>query len=178
MANIIIVDGIDRIGKTTLCKYLSRTTGIPIFKENRTFTGDAKIDVKAGLSSQLSQLNMIESLDADIIFDRFFASEFVYGTLERGCKKSDAINAVCETLEKMIELRNNGVNIIYVSFKPTDVVKSSKEHGKSLIEHAENFDMLDGVICNTYKQAIDTFIIANYDTLTEAYLSTIERIRF
>lgn len=176
MANIIIVDGIDRIGKTTLCKMISSATNIPIFKENRKFAGEKLIDVCAGLSSQLSELSMIESLDADIIFDRFFASEYVYGTTERNYNNGNAIESVCKTLKKLEELRKNGVNVIYVSLKPVDIEKSSKEHGKSLETHAIKFDMLDGLI-GLYHNSFDTFIVANYDTIANACISVLERIK-
>ena len=130
---VVIVEGIDRVGKTTLCNMLKEKLGYPVFKEDvRDFKG-ANMQY-ANFCSMASIINMCKCLNANIIFDRFFATEYVYGLIERGysLQTADMIN------ESIVELLND-IQCVFVYVRPTDVLASSKEHGKNLEKHDKLF---------------------------------------
>ncbi|MBO5743429.1 MAG: deoxynucleoside kinase [Clostridia bacterium] len=130
---VIIVEGIDRVGKTTLCNMLNKSLGYPIFKEDVRDFKDT-IQQYANFCSMLSIVNMCKCLNANIIFDRFFATEYVYGRIERGysLQLADLVN------ESVVQLLND-IQCIFVYVRPTDISASSKEHGKNLEEHDKLF---------------------------------------
>lgn len=133
---VIIVEGIDRIGKTTFCRTLSKKTGIPIFKENNFFntgysTGD---ELRETLIEKMSSIiNIIETINCDIILDRFHLSEIVYGTVERNTHMYEW--ALWELDKKLSDI---GAILCYMN--PVCIQKSEEEHGARLIEHNEMFN--------------------------------------
>lgn len=130
---VIIVEGIDRVGKTTLCNMLSESLGYPIFKEDVRDFKDANMQY-ANLCSMTSIVNMCKCLNANIIFDRFFATEYVYGLIERdySLQTADMVN---ESIVKLL----NDIQCVFIYVRPTDVSISSKKHGKNLEEHDKLF---------------------------------------
>lgn len=120
---IIVVEGIDRVGKTTLCKKLSEKTGYPIFKNQPVFR-EREQSTEIELMNQL--VSIAEYTAVDMILDRFHLSEFVYGYINRGYVNG-SVMSIDERLSKL------GAWLIVVS--PTDVKRSSDEHGSSLMEH-------------------------------------------
>lgn len=132
---IIIVEGIDRVGKTTLCNMISEKFDIPIFKEAHVFIPEDK-QMYANFGSCRTLLNLVDCYkDINILLDRFHLSERVYGLLDRyyDCKKYYDI--VENKLEKM-------ENVYLIHVNPVDIKKSNKEHGKDLTRHYELFKML------------------------------------
>lgn len=129
--NIIIVEGIDRVGKTTLVNKISEKFGYkilpsiqPISKVERT--PRREIDI------MLAQLSVFQILKNDyIIVDRFYLSEFVYGLYDRGYTSLEAL-VIGEKLKEL--------NSLMVLVRPTDIKKSSEEHGSDLTEHSELFN--------------------------------------
>ena len=131
---IIIVEGIDRVGKTTLCKKLSLQTNIPIYKHKRSNYSEMKNDVETDIMLQL--IDLYKLLGGHIIFDRFHWSDFVYGILERNYSVAKAYDNA-NKIES--ELRQNAI-IIYV--KPIDINRSSNEHGSDLTQYNALMDLL------------------------------------
>ena len=76
-------------------------------------------------------LNMVETFDADVIFDRFHLSEYVYGMIERGYIN----NNVWKIDERLASL-----NAIIVHVRPYDIESSSLLHGKDLTEYEDAFE--------------------------------------
>lgn len=79
---IIIVDGLDRCGKDTLVDLLKQQKPeTPVFKD----TGPNPVD-----RDQLEYYaNLLESIPSNIIFNRSFLGEFVYGQIYRNKSYSD-----------------------------------------------------------------------------------------
>lgn len=130
LPNIIIVEGIDRVGKTTLVNKIVEEYGYKIFKAElpELINGyDEIIKMKAILS-------ILKLLENDkIIFDRFHFTEYVYGALERDYLNLDVIS-IDQELAKL--------NSLFIYMKPTDINKSSEEHGSDLTKHDVLFDAL------------------------------------
>lgn len=131
---IIIVEGIDRVGKTTLCNKLSEELGIKIFKRTN-FMELKEYDNKNETDKMIQIANVVNELDENIIFDRLYFSDFVYGTIERNYNSFEASNNFTK-IDKFISELNN-VFLIYIL--PVDIKWSSREHGKDLSKYDELF---------------------------------------
>lgn len=152
---VIIVEGIDRIGKSTLCKKLSEKLGFPIYKE----IGVEKKTREGNVRSQMSLLSLCQTTNCDVIFDRLFASEFVYGMLERDYDIIGAIKEFHEALDILAKIPN----VVYIAMHATDIDKSSKEHGKDLSEHDKLFAMTNRFVKEKLSVRHDTHVIfCNY----------------
>lgn len=135
---IILVDGIDRTGKTTLVEKLSMEFNYPVFKDDTRYS--LNHDNMALNSEKLNTLiNAIErGLVKDAIFDRFHWTELIYGKVDRGYVNRDIYD-----MERRLE--NYGIktgNIVQVIMYPDDIDRSNKEHGSELNEHMFLFDFV------------------------------------
>ena len=136
---IIIIEGIDRVGKTTLANKLSKELNIPIFKKDRIGKNDATYDsmvVNFGNAAGLLDMWNWSMFNADIIVDRFHWTESVYGTIERHPETRFYMGII----EKTMVLKKEKYLMIYM--RPTSIERSSEEHGKDLSEHLKRFDEL------------------------------------
>lgn len=164
---IIIVEGIDRVGKSTLCKMLSDKLSIKIFKHE----GIMKNSLKDNLNETdklLEVLELSEMLKGNLIFDRFHLTDYVYGVVQRGYNERDAFNNFA-ILDSRIAKTDEYAFLILV--KPTDVVRSSREHGYDLSEHDRRFQYL------FEESRIKNKCCVTYDTLQDA-ITFVDRILF
>lgn len=127
---IIIVEGIDRVGKTTLCNKLSKELNIPIYKHSQKVMDYSMMDNLNETDKMLQLLDICEITSANIIFDRFHFSDYVYGILERGYYAKIALENLRILDEKLFEM-----NAVIVYVHPTDIKMSSEQHGKDLIPY-------------------------------------------
>ena len=132
---IIIVEGIDRVGKTTLVNKLKESTGFPVFKHDGSFFDYSKMDNMNETDKMVQLLEFAKVTNKpSVIFDRFHASDFVYGSLERGYNEKEA-----ECNFNRIEFAMQGLQVAFVLVNPTDIEWSSKQHGKDLKLHQASF---------------------------------------
>lgn len=164
---IIIVEGIDRVGKTTLCNKLHEEFNIPIYKHNGIIPYN-KMDNFEETDKMIYVKEFIELTNISLIFDRFHLTDFVYGIIERKYNSSIAVDnfrLIDDELSKI-----NDVFLIYVL--PTDIKESSRQHGKDLT-------MYDNKFYNTFRHSkIKNKWRCTYNTLDEAILfikSTLEK---
>lgn len=134
---IIIVEGIDRIGKTTLCEKISKCLNIPVYKYNGIIKYD-KMQNNQETDKSLMLLDLVNKLNCDIIFDRSFVTDYVYGIIERNYDVDNANINLDIVVSKM--LHNIKSDIVIVYMQPTDIEMSSKQHGKDLLPHSKLFD--------------------------------------
>lgn len=132
---MIIVEGIDRVGKTTLVNLLREKTGLPVLADNYMHNYlDMRNDSRVNMEKIQTIVNMARDINSDFIVDRLHWSEYVYGLFDRGYENYEDIML----LEKqLVEL---GAKIILVA--PTDIRESSRQHGKSLGKHSTTFNEL------------------------------------
>lgn len=142
---IIIVEGIDRVGKTTLVNKLNlMVDNSKILKLDRLM-GNSNISEKAKDLNLGRAYGLVEAMNLNtkdnIIIDRFHLTEAVYNTLREN-SESDCLSI--KSLEYFTSVENMMVknNYILVLVQPTDIEKSSKEHGSDLSTHKEFFDYL------------------------------------
>lgn len=155
---IIIVEGIDRVGKTTLCNMLHKEINLPIYKHVGEFKyNDANND--NWTDNLLQMLEICRLTHSFMIFDRFHLSDYIYGVLQRNYDIKKAKHNFL-LIEKFLEKVSR--NVILILVLPTNIEKSSKEHGKDLSKHEEMFEELfrQSKIKNKYR--------VTYNTLSEA----------
>lgn len=136
---IIIIEGIDRVGKTTLANMLSKELNIPIFKKDRIGKNDMTYDsmiINFGNAAGLLDMWNWSEFNADIIVDRFHWTESVYGSIERRPDTQFYMNII----ENTMVLKKEKYLMIYM--RPTSIERSSEEHGKDLSEYLKRFDEL------------------------------------
>lgn len=126
---LVIVEGIDRVGKTTLCNMLKDELGFKIYKHKNENFDYSKMDNDNETDKMLQLLDLYKQIgnDANIVFDRFHWSDYVYGTIERKYNEDKAIENLHEITKKLAML-----NALIVFIEPTDLIESSKKHGKNL----------------------------------------------
>lgn len=129
---IIIVEGIDRVGKTTLCNMLSEKLNIPIFKDSNI---DSERDQVLQLEKMHSIISYMETVgENDVIFDRFNWSEYVYGLADRDYMSLEMLSSIQERLTHL--------GALFILVYPTDLERSEKEHGSQLSFHQYMFEKL------------------------------------
>lgn len=144
---LIIFEGIDRVGKTTLLNKISETYNIPKFKDNYMSFSGFKMGSKFNVSPTREScvvniermnclLNYVESVGKteNLLIDRFHMSEYVYDKLERNEDIYEAFEQLDERIARL--------NSLIILVDPIDIVRSSSLHGKDLTKHKEEFDIL------------------------------------
>lgn len=152
---IIIVEGIDRVGKTTLVNKLQKEFNYPVFKDlpkyyNLDFKNKEINTSKLDLLVNLFETKIIK----DVILDRGHFTEYVYGLINRKYN-NEYIEDIDNRLSKLD-------NIIMVYVKPEDLARSIKEHGSDL---TENNKLMDECIIHS---KIKNIITVSYSYLDNA----------
>lgn len=145
---IFLVEGIDRVGKSTLCDKLSKVTGAVVFRANSTqFVSNSDKDIYNEADKAYKLYKLAYDIGSDAIFDRMHLSDVVYATLRRGFDLESSF----EVFKKIDEVANvYGVNVIYI--KPDEqggLSRCEKMAGESLEQDLKFFDRVyDMSICN------------------------------
>lgn len=179
---VVVIEGIDRVGKTTLANIIKEKYGAIVLKDKMKngmsinevfnkakkrfglFYGKSFLEniIEEKLNTTLNVIDSMKELDDIIVIDRFHISEYVYGTVERSCDSEISFRNIDDRLKSMDAL------LIYV--RPTDVDKSSEEHGKDLMLH-------DFFMEETFKSSNMNKIACSYDDFeSEAFLKVIEDV--
>lgn len=136
---IVIVEGIDRVGKTTLCNLLKEQLGLKIYKKEREGGNNANT-LLANLVNFANATGHISFWKSDIckdisfVVDRFSWTELVYSTVLRQ-NPNELMNLINEDLEEMD-------HVLMVLIRPTDISWSSNQHGEDLEPYSKMFDEL------------------------------------
>ena len=153
---IVIVEGIDRVGKTTLCNKIGKLMNAPVAHDASGFHGNS-IDshnwdiIKS--HAQLMQQNVIGSA----VMDRFHLSQFAYSVTFRGAKPKDADRYLRFIEDTLLDV-NPMPYLIYV--KPENLKRSIEEHGQDItladefMNVAYNLSRLKKTTC-TYEDIAD-----------------------
>lgn len=179
---IIIVEGIDRVGKTTLCEmieeYYADVMSIRRFKDDTRYVHNY-LNEEINTEKNNTIMNMIEQgVIENIILDRFHMTEFVYGLVERAYKNDNMYDidrrlADIDKPDTSIDSEDdidpgmsydghihNDVVLIYVV--PVDIKKSSEENGYNLERHLKWYDIFydNTLIKNKIKVDYETLGLA------------------
>jgi len=141
---IIIVEGIDRVGKTTLCNKLSTELNIPIYKHPTSIMDYDHMDNVNETDKMLHMVDIMKLSNSNIIFDRFHLSEYAYGVVERNYNTISALHNF-----KLVDNELRKCNAILIIVKPTDIKMSSEEDGRDMSIYWEH--MLDALSASRLK---------------------------
>lgn len=159
---IVIVEGIDRVGKSTLCEMIQKDLGLTKFRHIDMFERKKGFeDKEADVMLQLA--GACKRLEANIVFDRFHLSEYVYGVVDRGSDTKHAYENF-RIVENELPLKpnyQNGYDAILVMVTPNNIELSSKEHGEDLSPY---YAMFEGI----YEISKLRKVKVNYDNLHDA----------
>ena len=152
---IVVVEGIDRVGKTTLVKKLEKVGFVNLKDE---FSIDSLItsfsDYSVGkCESFVKAAQALESQGKNVVIDRLHLTEFAYGIVNRGGTNQSAIWAV-----DML-LANLGAVLCYI--RPTDIQLSNEKAGVDQTELYEHFEF-------AIKVTSMRTMVHNFYTLDEA----------
>lgn len=143
---IVILEGIDRVGKTTIAEVLRDNLGFEIFKKERTeIKGVSNVideSVAEGIINYGNALGLVDmfnwdGFDKNIVIDRFHWTEAIYSRIDR--KQFLPMKYMGYVESKMLEKKEKYL-MVYV--RPTDINYSSRAHGSDLTAHLEWFEKL------------------------------------
>lgn len=153
---IIAVEGIDRTGKSTFCEALSDSSGFVNFyapESDIVSNKDKNMYDEADKCLKLATLADLSS--ADVVFDRFHISDFVYGIVNRNYDVDEAM-----TLFKKVDAKLAKLGVVVYYFKPRTVAYSSVLEGRDLSKEYELFEL--------FKEASACVVIeTDYDHVTQ-----------
>lgn len=131
---IIIIEGADRIGKTSLCGTLETHLGIKIYKRPSDGFDFTRLRCGGVGLETCELLSHLRKTGESIIFDRLHLSEYVYGKLDRMYNEWDNI-CWFDAMESFMQ----GLDVTLIIGRPVDEGWSSMKHGKSIKMYDELF---------------------------------------
>lgn len=131
---IIICEGVNKVGKTTVGKKFEQTLGFEYFKDNSI--NELLDDINKQqyiMGSIYGQLNLLLKLkNVNIFVDRFHLTEFVHGVLDRNYK----VPYFSDVDEKLAKA---GAKLLYMT---DDINAINQRAGKDLAQYKMLFDIL------------------------------------
>lgn len=133
---IIVLEGIDRVGKTTLRNHIIKEYGYGSFISDYKYVyGKKKFD--AGTNEiRLHELDTIMNLIeggsiSNLVLDRYHISELVYGETRR----KEIYKGEMYDLDCRLALQDS----LLIHIEPTDIFESSVKHGSDLSDEYHLF---------------------------------------
>ena len=137
---VIIIEGLDRTGKTTLANKISERYNIPIYKKDREELGQSfEEDELINLGDSIATVKLFNSelfKGRHVILDRFHWSEYVFNMVDRcGSLCTMYLNAVYD------EMAKNPSNYIVIHMHPTNLLRcvNDDECGRGIERFAEYY---------------------------------------
>lgn len=138
---IVIVEGIDRVGKTTLCEklkergYLMLKDGLDCFKH--ADKNEVALASAAKIDTTFNFLKEMHDQGVNVVVDRCHLTEMVYGLVGRGACETELIRLFEECLVR--ELKSKALLILV---EPTNVQEACERAMEDLTAHHEAFTKL------------------------------------
>ena len=135
---IVILEGLERTGKSTVAEILENNFGFIRFKDHNHLRFMDLKSIANRLDSTLSMLVSLDKAGKNIVLDRFHISELIYGENDRGYPDYDFdhiyyIDEVLSHLNTKLYLLERNVNNEYVEAFPRKVNESR------LLEYQKKF---------------------------------------
>lgn len=151
---IVILEGLERTGKTTLAK-IFEDRGFINFKDHNHIRNFSVENIAERLDSTLSTLIALDKKGINIVLDRFHISEFIYSSLKRGNDDSFFkhiwfIDEVLSKLDTHLIYLTRDIGEEYINQYPELTNKSTLEYfqkkfkyqiDKSYIEDKHVYDL-------------------------------------
>lgn len=135
---IVILEGLERTGKSTVAEILENNFGFIRFKDHNHLRFMDLKSIANRLDSTLSMLVSLDKAGKNIVLDRFHISELIYGANDRGYQDYNFdhiyyIDEVLSHLNTKLYLLERNVNNEYVEAFPRKVNESG------LLEYQKKF---------------------------------------
>ena len=167
---IIIIDSIDRVGKTTLANKLAERLNARIYKHSIKNGNYSDMKDDSETCAMFALINLATLYDDQItIFDRFHLSNTIYGMINRNydlVQSARNFNAIDSALSEL------GDDVILIKVNPTDIERSSREHGSDLKPYYKLFNELYSKSKIKNKVEVDYYGI---DNLVDQLANKIEK---
>lgn len=176
----VVVEGIDRVGKTTLCQMLERNGFITlkdafgrvisnVGAQSRICTDNDEQFPMYSVGKIDTAIQYIKSLNDkgfNIVADRLHLTELVYGTVERPyVPRDDKIFKLDRMISEMFDR-----DAMLVLVTPTNIHDASKRAGKDLSSHSEMF--LDAFISSSIRSKFSTDFLHLEDAVSRILKKT------
>ena len=177
MGALVIVEGIDRVGKTTLVNQL-KEFGYIDFKDHFTITSGVNVMADISYGKCETAINFLVSMVKKgyrVVMDRCYLTEVVYGLEFYRAPKVGKILQLQDWLHKEL-----GDKALLVYVKPDNIYWSNDEAHYDQTAMSERFDMfvedspLDKVVCDftKIKDGSMAYTIANMQSKYDFYLAS------
>ena len=177
---IVILEGLERTGKTSVAEILENNFGFIRFKDHNHFKLMDINSIANRLDSTLSMLVALDKAGKNIVLDRFHISELIYGTNDRGYRNHDFehiyyIDEVLSHLNTKLFLLERNADDEYVDAFPRNVSISGLEEYQKKFRYTFDKSFIENkCIYNTsemgfYDVAKD---IANFSKKYDFYLAS------
>ena len=159
---IVIVEGIDRVGKTTLCEKLRERgfiilkDGIDILKDRGFTKREVAIASAAKVDSTFIFAKQLSDSGVNVVLDRCHLTEIVYGWINRGVYEPDVIRDA----EKRFA-HDTEDDALLVLVEATNIDEACERAGEDLVHHAQMFDVV-------FSMSPITKFRTNFNNLDEA----------
>lgn len=147
---IVVVEGIDRVGKTTFCNKLHELTDWPVYKhDNKQFRYD-DMDPMDETDKMLQMIDLLDAVDSQlteygkgIIFDRFHFSDYAYGCQYRqGYDETDDIQNVITIEDRLMKAKQEACLVLLYDDEGPE---------RASIEHGDDLSWIDGAMRRMYE---------------------------
>lgn len=136
---IYIVEGIDRMGKSTFANKLSEWIGVPVYHDDATTVDLGNwMDSPNETDKMLKMLNILDLTDSPMIFDRFHLTDFTYGLIDRNYIYKDALTNLGKIEDRLLKMRQHV--FIYYMFDSKGPARASAMDGRDLSLHYKTMD--------------------------------------
>lgn len=86
---IVILEGLERTGKSTIAKILETKYNFVSFKDHNHLMEMDCSSIANRLDATLSMITALDKANVDVVLDRFHLSELIYGTYYRGYNRAN-----------------------------------------------------------------------------------------
>lgn len=131
---IVIIEGVDRIGKTTLCKALQSDFNFKIFDRPSDGFNFAKLKCGDVGFDICKTLKRFRDNKQSIIFDRLHLSEYVYGKLDRKYDERDNVYWF-----DVAEMFMEELDVTLILGRPCDLAFTNNANHKDVTPYDEVF---------------------------------------
>lgn len=152
---IVILEGLERTGKSTIAEILENNFGFIRFKDHNHLRFMDLKSIANRLDATLSMITALDKANIDVVLDRFHISELIYGENDRGYPDYNFdhiyyIDEVLSHLNTELYLLERNVNNEYVEAFPRKVNESGLLEYQKKFRYAFDKSYIENkCICNT-----------------------------